>query len=65
MENVEVLGGLSIRHGRGNFRSVTTPCIILGKFLHFSLRLPMGLLQEGKIWSVPQRAAGMQGESFP
>lgn len=65
MESVEVLGGLSIRRGRGNFRSVTTPCIILSKFLHFSLRLPMGLLQEGKIWSVPQRAAGMQGESFP
>lgn len=65
MESVEVLDGLSIAHGRGNFRFVTTPCIILGKLLHFSLRLPMALLQEGKIWSVPQRAAGMQGESFP
>lgn len=29
----------------GIFRSVTTPYIILGKLLHFSLRLPLGLLQ--------------------
>lgn len=45
MESVEVLDGLSIGHARENFRFVTTPCIILGKLLHYSLRLPMGLLQ--------------------
>lgn len=45
MESVEVLDDLSMGHGRGIFRSVTTPYIILGKLLHFSLRLPLGLLQ--------------------
>lgn len=45
MESVEVLDSLSIGHGRGNFRFVTIPCIILGKLLHYSLRLFMGLLQ--------------------
>lgn len=36
MESVEILDGLSIGCGRGNFRSVTAPCIVLGKLLHFS-----------------------------
>lgn len=36
MESVEVLDGLNIGHVRGNFRFLTTPCIILVKLLHYS-----------------------------